>query len=194
MEFLKQHISTELYQQLEEALKGNDKVKLGNLADGSYVSKRKFDDEVQKVTDLTAQIAERDKQIASLGKSASDNEELQRQIKALQEANDTATKEWQAKIEKQAFDFALNSELKDKYHAKDVISVLPHLKTDAITLKDGKFLGLDEQMKELVASKGFLFGDDTTAQGTGSPANPPAPNGGGTWDFNFNAVNNPTNK
>ncbi|MDE5602258.1 MAG: hypothetical protein K2J16_07155 [Clostridia bacterium] len=59
MEFLKQHISPELYQQLEEALKGNDKVKLGNLADGSYVSKRKFDDEAQKVADLIAQIEER---------------------------------------------------------------------------------------------------------------------------------------
>ena len=37
MEFLKQYISPELYAQLEEELKGNDKVKLGNLADGSYV-------------------------------------------------------------------------------------------------------------------------------------------------------------
>lgn len=73
MEFLKPHISEELYKQLEEALRGNDKVKLGNLADGSYVSKRKYDDEAQKVTDLTAQIAERDKQIASLGKSVSDS-------------------------------------------------------------------------------------------------------------------------
>lgn len=78
MEFLKQHIPAELYQQLEQALKGNDKVKLGNLADGSYVSKHKFDDEAQKVMDLTAQIAERDKQIANLGKYATDNEELQR--------------------------------------------------------------------------------------------------------------------
>lgn len=194
MEFLKQHISTELYRQLEEALKDNDKVKLGNLADGSYVSKRKFDDEAQKVSDLTAQIEERDKQIASLGKSASDSEELQKQIKQLQEANDAASREWQAKIDKQAFDFALSTELKDKYHAKDVLSVLPHLKSDAISLKDGKFLGLDEQMKELVANKGFLFGEDTVTQGTGSPANPPAPNDGGAWDFGFTAVNNPTNK
>lgn len=192
MEFLKQHISTELYQQLEEALKGNDKVKLGNLADGSYVSKRKYDDEAQKVADLTAQIAERDKQIVSLGKSASDNDELQKQIKALQEANDITTKEWQAKIEKQAFDFALTSELKDRYRAKDVLSVMPHLNTEAISYKDGKLLGLDEQMTEIVASKAFLFGD-LISSGTGSPATPPAPNIGGAWDFGFNAVNN-TNK
>lgn len=61
MEFLKQHISEELYRQLEQALSGNDKVKLGNLADGTYVSKRKYDDEAQKVSELTAQIAERDR-------------------------------------------------------------------------------------------------------------------------------------
>lgn len=191
MEFLKQHISTELYQQLEEALKGNDKVKLGNLADGSYVSKRKYDDEVQKVTDLTEQIAERDKQIAGLGKSANDNEELLKQIKALQDENAAASKEWQAKIDKQAFDFALSTELKEKYKAKDVLSVLPHLKTDAISFKDGKFTGLDEQMKDVVASKGFLFGEDTVTEGTHSPANPPTPNGGGAWDFGFTAVNKP---
>ncbi len=189
MEFLKQHISTELYQQLEEALKGNDKVKLANLADGSYVSKRKYDDEAQKVSDLTSQLTERDRQIESLGRSATDNEALQKQIKALQDANTAADKEWQAKIEKQAFDFALTAELKDKYRAKDVLSVMPHLKTDAISFKDGKFIGLEEQMKDVVANKSFLFGDDTALQGTGSPANPPAQDDGGAWDFGFTAVN-----
>lgn len=191
MEFLKQHIPQDLYQQLEQALKGNDKVKLGNLADGSYVSKHKFDDEAQKVVDLTTQIAERDKQIANLGKYATDNEELQKQIKQLQETNDASAKEWQAKIDKQAFDFALSTVLKDKYHAKDVISVLPHLRTDAISLKDGKFLGLEEQMKDIVANKSFLFGEDTVT-GPDFPANPPAPTDGTVWDFGFTAVNNPT--
>lgn len=193
MEFLKQHISEELYRQLEEALKGNDKVKLGNLADGSYVSKRKYDDEAQKVADLTTQLADRDKQLEGLGKATADNEELQKQIKALQDANAASDKEWQAKIDKQAFDFALTAELKDTYHARDVLSVIPHLNTEAITLKDGKFIGLDEQMKDVIASKGFLFGDDTAA-GTGSPANPPQPQDGNGWDFGFTAVNNPTNK
>lgn len=77
MEFLKQHISEELYRQLEQALSGNDKVKLGNLADGTYVSKRKYDDEAQKVSELTAQIAERDRQLESLEQSAGDNARLQ---------------------------------------------------------------------------------------------------------------------
>ncbi len=192
MEFLKQHISEELYRQLEQALSGNDKVKLGNLADGTYVSKRKYDDEAQKVSELTAQIAERDRQLESLEQSAGDNARLQAQIKALQEAGDAASRQWQERLDRQAFDFALTAELKDRYRAKDVLSVMPHLNTEAISYKDGKLLGLDEQMTEIVASKAFLFGD-LIASGTGSPATPPAPNIGGAWDFGFNAVNN-TNK
>lgn len=188
MEFLKQHLTEELYKQLEDALKGNDKVKLGNLADGEYVSKRKYDDEVSKTADLTAKIAERDTQIEELGKTAGLTEDFKKQIKDLQDANKAAETEWQNKLKKQEFDFALNTELKDKYKARDVLSVIPHLKTDAITFADGKFTGLSEQMNELTKNKAFLFGDDT-ATGTGTPAVPPAPDNGGAWDFGFTAVN-----
>lgn len=132
MEFLKQHLTPELYQQLENALTGNDKVKIGNLAEGEYVSKRKYDDEVQKTADLTAKIAERDTQIEELGKTAGLTEDFKKQIKDLQDANKASETEWQNKLKKQEFDFALTSELKDTYKARDVLSVIPHLKTDAI--------------------------------------------------------------
>ncbi len=194
MEFLKQYLTPELYSQVETALKGNDKVRLGNLADGEFVSKDKYAAENAKVTDLSAQIAERDKQISELGKMAGLSEELKKQITDLQNGNANTQKEWEAKLKKQAFDFALNGELKDTYKAKDILSVMPHLKTDAISLQDGKFIGLDEQMKELTKNKAFLFGNDATPGGTGSPANPPTPDGGGAWDFGFTAVNTPNQK
>jgi hypothetical protein len=149
MEFLKEVLTPELYQSLENALKGNDKIKLGNLASGEYVSKRKLDDEAQKANDFATQIAERDKQIAELTKSAGMTEELKKQIEDLQKANKAAGEDYQKKLAKQEFDYALSSELKDTYKAKDVLSVMPHLKTDAIVFKDGKFNGLAEQMTEL---------------------------------------------
>lgn len=46
MEFLKEFLGEELYAQVEAKLKGNDKVKLANLAGGEYVSKAKYDDKV----------------------------------------------------------------------------------------------------------------------------------------------------
>lgn len=189
MEFLKQHLTPELYQSLETALKGNDKIKLTNLADGEFVSKAKFDAELGKVTDLTTQIADRDKQITELGKMSGINEELKGKITELESANKTSNEEWKNKLAKQAFDFALSSELKDTYKAKDIVSVMPHLKTDAITFADGKFTGLSEQMTELTKNKAYLFGD-SGADGTGAPATPPTPDGGGSWDFGFTEVNN----
>ncbi|MEG1528749.1 MAG: phage scaffolding protein [Clostridia bacterium] len=186
MEFLKQHLTPELYAQLETALKGNEEVNLVNLADGEFVAKRKFIDETQKVEALNSQIAERNKQIEELSKIGM-TDELKQQIKDLQVANANTQKEWEAKLKKQEFDFALSGELKDHYKARDIISVLPHLKADAIKFADGKFDGLDEQMQALTKDKSFLFAD-TTEPGTGNPANPPAPDNGGAWDFGFQAV------
>ena len=69
MEFLKEILGEELYSQVEAKLKGNDKVKLANLASGEYVSKSKFDDKVQElatanqtITDLQG-IAEKYKDV-----------------------------------------------------------------------------------------------------------------------------------
>lgn len=47
MEFLKEILGDDLYTQVETKLKGNDKVKLANLASGEYVSKSKYDDEIK---------------------------------------------------------------------------------------------------------------------------------------------------
>ena len=57
MEFLKEFLGDDLYTQVEAKLKGNDKVKLANLASGEYVSKSKYDDEIKakdaKITELS---------------------------------------------------------------------------------------------------------------------------------------------
>lgn len=161
------------------------------------IPKAKFDAERQKVTDYVAQIAERDKQLETLKKSAEDNAALAAQIKELQSNNETAAKEYAEKLAAAERDYALRDVLKNEYKARDVLSVLPHLKQDAIVYKEGAFTGLKEQVEALAKEKAFLFdieGEPPAGTG-GAPFAPPQKNQGGAFDFGFAAVRSvPDNK
>ena len=71
MEFLKALFNGEAltYEQLAEKVKGA-KLNVANIADGSYVSRAKFDDTTnglkQQVTDLQGQLSQRDTDMADL--------------------------------------------------------------------------------------------------------------------------------
>ena len=58
MEFLKEFLGDELYAQVEAKLKGNDKVKIANLASGEYVSKSKYDDKVAELATANTTIGQ----------------------------------------------------------------------------------------------------------------------------------------
>ena len=62
---------------MEGRLRGNERIKLANLADGGYVSKDKFSAESEKLKEAQRQLAERDTQLIELRESAAGNEELQ---------------------------------------------------------------------------------------------------------------------
>lgn len=195
MEFLKEILGDALYGQVSEKLKGNDNVKLANLAGGEYVSKAKYEALDEKFKELEKQLTERDTQLETLKKSAKDNEELTKQIKELQSANETAQKDWQAKLAAQERDFAMRETLKNDYKARDVISVIPHLKQDSILFADGKFTGLDEQVKALQKDKSFLFETDSnvpsgTGGAPGAVDTPPA----SEFSFGFSPVLSVPNK
>lgn len=108
MEFLKEPLGDELYNQVAAKLKGNDKIKLANLADGGYVGKEKFDASETTITDLRKQLADRDKDIATLKKSAGDNEALTKQLGDLQIKYKTDTDVLQNKISQNALNAALD--------------------------------------------------------------------------------------
>lgn len=103
------------FEQLSEKVKEN-KFNVVNLADGSYVSKSKFDDRVnaltQQVTDLQGQITQRDADMADLNTKltaaqadASKLTEAQTALTSLQGKYDTDRQQWAAKIEKQKYEF-----------------------------------------------------------------------------------------
>lgn len=92
MEFLKEVLGEELYNQVSAAVntynekpENKDKqVKLANLSSGQYVDKNKYETSVAEKENLEGQIEILNKTIKSLKDSNSDNEELQKTITALQ--------------------------------------------------------------------------------------------------------------
>lgn len=57
MEFLKEPLGQELYAQVFEKLKGNDKIQLANIAEGKYIEVDKYNTEKTLNGDLQVQLS-----------------------------------------------------------------------------------------------------------------------------------------
>ena len=121
MEFLKALFGDEAltYDQLAAKV-AEGKLNVVNIADGSYVSRNKFDDTVNglksQVTDLQGQIAQRDTDLAGLNEQltaaqadAGQLAEAQKQLSALQSKYDKDSKAWEAENAQQAYEYAVRS-------------------------------------------------------------------------------------
>lgn len=176
MEFLKEALGDELYDQVAAKLKGNDKVKLANLADGGYVGKEKFDASEATITDLRKQLADRDKDIAALKKSAGDNEDLSKQLTDLQAKYKTDTEALQGKIQQNALNAALDLGI-TKAKGKNAKAVKALLDSSKLSLKDdGSVDGLDAALEALKQSDSYLFEQvETKTEGNGFHSGAPNP-------------------
>lgn len=168
---LKDLLGEELYNQVKE--KVGDKELIIN--DGSYVPKAKFDEKNEQAKEYKRQLEERDQQLEGLKKKAKDSEELQATIKELQEKNEKTVADYEAKVQELQFNHALDGALTGA-KAKNPKAVKALLDTEKIKFEDGKLYGLDEQLKALQESDGYLFGDDPPAKGgddfsKGNPGN-----------------------
>lgn len=112
----------------------------------------------QQNTDLTSQITERDKQLKELSSKADGNEELQTQIKALQDQNKQAKTDYEANIATLKRDGAIELALREA-KAKNPKAVKALLNGDNITIDDDGVHGLKEQLEQLQESDGYLFTD-----------------------------------
>lgn len=121
---------------------------------GQMVPKSRLDAKIQEVNDLKGQIAGYDTQLEELKKV--DAEGLQTKITELQQANENIKTEYEQKLQQREFDYALENALRDA-KAKNTVAVKALLKTDAIKLVDGQFVGLEEQLIALKASDDYLF-------------------------------------
>lgn len=165
---LKELLGEELYSQVMEKAGDN---KLAIVSDGNWIPKAKFDDKIQEVKDLETELENRDTQLEDLKKV--DADALQKTIDDLQEANKTQKTEYEEKLQKQAFDHALNNALTGaKVRNPKAAKALLELET--IKLDGDKLLGLDSQLEALKESDGYLFqseqgGNDPQIVTTGNP-------------------------
>ena len=166
MEFLKDALGEELYGQVEGALRGNERIKLANLADGGYVSKDKFGAESEKLKEAQRQLAERDTQLSELRESAAGNDELQDTIRKLEDANRAQKEAMEQRLMQQARDYAIAQAVRE-YDPKNQKAVLAILDHEKISVEGDAVHGLAEQMEALKQSDGYLFNLPKKASFTG---------------------------
>lgn len=173
MEFLKEILGEELYAQVAAKLEGNKTVKLANLASGEYVSKAKYESDMQA----------KDTRIQELTQSIKDFDGVD--VKQLQ----TDVKNWETKYNQDLERARLDSAIQLAIAKSGTLSekaLMGLLDKDKIKFdKDGKLTGLDEQIEAIKKEDSFLFkaaesnkpkGDDVKLGGDhgGSPE-PDAP-------------------
>lgn len=140
MEFLKEYLGEELYKQVEEKLKGNDKVKLANLASGEFVSKQKYIDKENEVNTLNSELSTLKEEIKN-----TDVEGLKNKIKELE---DNSAKEIEKiKTESAAKELMNNYKFSSKLAQE---SALSRLLAKNLKLEGDKLLGADDYMKTLM--------------------------------------------
>ena len=120
-------------------------------------------------TDLEAQLKDRDNQLKDLSKSNKDNEELLKQIEQLQLSNKQTQSDYESKISKMEFDFALDKSL-SSVKAKDNKLLRALLDMDNIKYQEGKLEGLEKQIESIKSTHGYLFEEEKITS-TGSVGN-----------------------
>ena len=142
-----------------------------DFLDGDFVTKARFNEINESKKSLTDQLAERDKQLTALKKSAGDNEDLKKEIETLQQANKQQKAEFEEKARALKLDTAVKLAIADSAQDADIVAGLID-RQKLILGEDGKVAGLTEQVEALKKDKAFLF--------KGVPSNPQYnPNGGG---------------
>jgi myosin heavy subunit len=147
---------------LEKLTKGettvDDVLKAIDEADKDKIPRSRLNDKIEEAKELSKQLKDRDTQLEELGKKAKGNEELEKQINELKESNKTTATEYQSKLDKQAFDFALEKAITGA-QAKNPRAVKALLDLEKIKMDGEKLLGFDDQLTVLKTSDGYLFGE-----------------------------------
>lgn len=130
---------------------------------GRYVAKTKYDESDEENKALKKAVSDRDKQLEELKKSSGDNEALQKQIKELQESNKAEAKKHADELKELRLTNAIKLAVAGKVHDEHMAAALFD-RSKLVLSEDGKVAGLEEQLKAIKESKGFLF-KETQGQG-----------------------------
>lgn len=134
-----------------------------------FIPKARFDEVNTAKKKAEDDLKDRDKQLEDLKKSSGDSEALKQQIEKLQGENKAAQEKYEADMKELRLGTAVKLALTGKVHDPDIVASL--LDKTKIELDDSGSVkgGLEDQIKALQTSKGFLF--------------VPEDNGGGQFQF-----------
>lgn len=183
MDKLKALFGTEAltFEQLEEKLKDNKEVKLANLAAGSHVDKRKYDDKVAELDTANETIKGLRETVTKF--DGVDVEKLKK------DASDWETK-YNTDLAAVKLDSAVNMALIEK-KAKNPKLVKAALDMSVIKLDGEKLLGFDEQLDKIKESDAYLFETEQAKETEGGGAhvyNTGGYHGGGGTDSFVSAL------
>lgn len=128
---------------------------------GHLVTKTRLDEVIAERDNLKTQISERDKQLKELEKSVGDNKDLKEKFEKLQAENKAATE----KYEKDLYDLQVNNAVElaiTGAKGKNSKAIKALLNLEKAEIKDGKIVGLDEQLKKLQETEAYLFEAEKT--------------------------------
>lgn len=108
---------------------------------------------------LQSQLTERDTQLKDLKGKVKDSDELTTEIDKLQKANKEAKEKYEADLTAQQKSFLVDKALTNA-GARNAKAVSSLLDLDSVEVKDGQLTGLDDQLKALRESDGYLFKED----------------------------------
>lgn len=108
---------------------------------------------------LQSQLTERDTQLKDLKGKVKDSDELTAEIDKLQKANKEAKEKYDADLTAQQKSFLVDKALTGA-GARNAKAVSSLLDLDSVEVKDGQLTGLDEQLKALRESDGYMFKED----------------------------------
>ena len=127
------------------------------VIDGNFIPKSRFNEVNEENKTLKQSVADRDKQLDDLKKSAGDNADLQQQITDLQKANADQKKAHEEELSRVRLENAVELALSDA-KAKNIKAVKAMLDMENVKLgEDGNLSGLAEQVEALKKSDGYMF-------------------------------------
>ncbi|MEK4149987.1 phage scaffolding protein [Robertmurraya sp. FSL W8-0741] len=176
---LQELLGEELYKQVIEKAGDN---KIAIVSDGSYIPKQKFDDKLEEIKNLKADLETRDSQLEELKKV--DAEGLQQRIQELQEENENTKSEYEKQLQQQTFDYSLKDAL-TAAKVRNPKAAKALLDLESIKLDGDKLLGLEDQLKTIKESDPYLFEEEeepNTPPQIVAPGNPNGGKGGGESD------------
>jgi hypothetical protein len=150
---LKELLGEELFKQVQAKI-GEGKYVFGEA--DTFIPKSRFDEVNNEKKELKTLLGTRDTQINELQTKFKSNDELAKELENFKTLNGKAEQEFNTKLSQVKFEYELKTALSNA-NVRNLKATKALLDLDKIKLDGDKLVGLDEQIKTLQESDGYLF-------------------------------------